>query len=70
MLPTFLSVSSLEASTVYASLAAFIVFYTTLFVIEMYLMLKYIRLGPSSLGTGRYQSENTTGPTTLQGGTA
>ena len=57
VLPTFLSVSSLPVSSVYASLAAFIVFYTGLFVIEMYLMLKYIRLGPSSLGTGRYFGE-------------
>ena len=57
MLPTFLSVSSLDASSVYASLAAFVAFYTALFVIEMYLMLKYIRLGPGSLGTGRYAGE-------------
>jgi cytochrome d ubiquinol oxidase subunit I len=57
VLPTFLSVSSLPVSSVYASLAAFIVFYTGLFVIEMYLMLKYIRLGPGSLGTGRYFGE-------------
>jgi len=49
VLPTFLSVSSLPASTVYTSLAAFILFYTALFVIEMYLMLKYIRLGPISV---------------------
>ena len=32
-------------------------FYTVLLVVEMYLMLKYIRLGPSSLGTGRYHDE-------------
>ena len=30
---------------------------TALLVVEMYLMLKYIRLGPSSLGTGRYELE-------------
>jgi len=57
VLPTFLSVSSLSASSVYASLAAFVVFYTALFVVEMYLMLKYIRLGPASLATGRYFGE-------------
>ena len=49
--------SSLDVSSVYASLAAFVAFYTALFVIEMYLMLKYIRLGPGSLGTGRYFGE-------------
>src|SRR6185369_14055104 len=54
VLPTFLSVSSIPATHVVASLAAFIVFYTALLVIEMYLMVKYIRLGPGSLGTGRY----------------
>jgi len=57
VLPTFLSVSSLSAPTVYASLAAFIAFYTALLIIEMYLMLKYIRLGPASLRTGRYAGE-------------
>jgi len=57
VLPTSLSVSSLPVSSVYASLAAFVLFYTALFVVEMYLMLKYIRLGPSSLGTGRYFGE-------------
>jgi cytochrome d ubiquinol oxidase subunit I len=57
VLPTFLSVSSLPVSSVYASLAAFVLFYTALLVVEMYLMLKYIRQGPSSLGTGRYFGE-------------
>jgi cytochrome d ubiquinol oxidase subunit I len=60
VLPTFLSVSSIPASHVYASLAAFVAFYTALLVIEMYLMLKYIRLGPGSLGTGRYFGEAAT----------
>jgi cytochrome d ubiquinol oxidase subunit I len=57
VLPTFLSVSSIPASHVYASLAAFVAFYTALLVIEMYLMLKYIRLGPAALRTGRYFGE-------------
>jgi cytochrome bd ubiquinol oxidase subunit I len=57
VLPTFLSVSNIPVSNVYASLAGFIVFYTALLVVEVYLMLKYIRLGPSSLGTGRYELE-------------
>ena len=58
VLPTFLSVSTLPASHVYASLTAFIAFYTVLLIIEMYLMVKYIRLGPLSLGTGRYFGES------------
>ena len=57
VLPTFLSVSNIPVSNVYASLAGFILFYTALLVVEMYLLLKYIRLGPSSLGTGRYELE-------------
>ncbi|MET0218242.1 MAG: cytochrome bd-I ubiquinol oxidase subunit CydA, partial [Burkholderiales bacterium] len=39
------------------SLAAFVLFYSALLVVEMYLMFKYARLGPSSLGTGRYHLE-------------
>ena len=57
VLPTMLSVSNIAASDVYASLAAFIVFYSALLVVEMFLMLKYIRLGPASLHTGKYDFE-------------
>ena len=57
VLPTFLSVSNIPVSNVYASLAGFIAFYTALLVVEVYLLLKYIRLWPSSLGTGRYELE-------------
>jgi cytochrome d ubiquinol oxidase subunit I len=57
VLPTFLSVSNIPVSNVYASLAGFIAFYTALLVVEVYLLLKYIKLGPSSLGTGRYEME-------------
>jgi cytochrome d ubiquinol oxidase subunit I len=57
ILPTSLSVSSLTAGDLYLSLAGFIVFYTTLFIIEILLMFKYARLGPSSLHTGRYHHE-------------
>src|SRR5262245_251005 len=57
VLPTFLSVSNIPASHVYASLAGFVAFYSGLLIVEVYLLLKYIRLGPSSLGTGRYELE-------------
>ncbi len=46
VLPTVLSVSHLSATEVGLTLAGFVVFYSTLFVIEMGLMLKYIRKGP------------------------
>ncbi|QNM97853.1 cytochrome ubiquinol oxidase subunit I [Chitinimonas koreensis] len=58
VLPTHLSVSSVDASQVWTSLVGIGAIYLGLFVVEMYLMLKYIRLGPASLGTGRYHGEN------------
>ncbi len=57
ILPTDLSVSSRSASELYLSLAGFLLFYTLLFLIEVFLMFKYARLGPSSLHTGRYYFE-------------
>ncbi|AMK75416.1 MULTISPECIES: cytochrome ubiquinol oxidase subunit I [Methylomonas] len=54
ILPTHMSVSSLSADQLWFSIAGFAIFYTVLLTIEMYLMLKYVRLGPSSLHTGRY----------------
>lgn len=54
ILPTNLSTSNLEPSSVYFSLAGFIGFYTLLLVAELYLMFKYARLGPQSLHTGQY----------------
>ncbi len=46
VLPTFLSVSSVRAATVWTSLAGFILFYSALAAIEVALMVKTIRLGP------------------------
>lgn len=57
ILPTHLSVSQLDLSQVWFSLAGLLSIYTLLFIIEMYLMLKYIKLGPASLKTGRYFGE-------------
>ncbi|OIQ84605.1 cytochrome bd ubiquinol oxidase subunit 1 [mine drainage metagenome] len=57
ILPTRLSSSSLSTGDLYFSLAGFIGFYTLLLVIELFLMFKYARLGPSSLHTGRYHYE-------------
>lgn len=54
ILPTHLSTSNLDATSVYLSLAGFIGFYTLLLVAELYLMFKYARLGPQSLHTGQY----------------
>jgi len=45
-LPTFLGTSSIDVSSVLFSLLGFIVFYSILAVVELFLMTKYIRLGP------------------------
>ena len=58
VLPTFLGVSSVGTGHVALSLAGFVAFYTALLVADVYLMLKYVRLGPSSLGPGRYPLES------------
>jgi cytochrome d ubiquinol oxidase subunit I len=46
VLPTAMSVSALSMTEVAITLAGFVLFYTVLFIIEMGLMLKYIRKGP------------------------
>ncbi len=57
ILPTHLSVSNISVTNVWLSLAGFVIFYTILLIIMMFLMVKYSRLGPASLGTGRYFGE-------------
>ena len=57
VLPTHLSVSTLSVNSLYGSLAGFIGFYTVLLIVEMYLMIKFAKQGPGSLGTGRYDNE-------------
>ena len=58
VLPTHLSVSTLSVESLYGSLAWFIGFYTVLLCVEMYLMVRFARQGPGSLGTGRYASDS------------
>ena len=66
MLPTHLSVSNLSVTNIWMSLAGFVGFYTILLIVEMYLMIKYVKLGPASLGTGRYDGETPEPHITLQ----
>jgi cytochrome d ubiquinol oxidase subunit I len=47
VLPTFLAISSLSAANVLTTLVGFVVFYSTLLVVDIYLMTKAIRLGPA-----------------------
>ncbi len=60
VLPVHLSTSTVSAADVWGSLLALLAFYSVLLVIEMYLMIKFARLGPSSLHTGRYHHEQQT----------
>ncbi|MEX0921683.1 MAG: cytochrome ubiquinol oxidase subunit I [Rhodovibrionaceae bacterium] len=46
LLPTFLGVSSISTGQVWFSLTGFVIFYTVLFVVDVFLMLKYVKLGP------------------------
>jgi len=57
VLPTHLSASTLSVGSLYGSLAGFVGFYTLLLVVELYLMQRFARQGPGSLGTGRYANE-------------
>ncbi len=57
VLPTHLSVSTLTVGSLYGSIAGFVGFYTILLIVELYLMVKFARQGPGSLGTGRYANE-------------
>jgi cytochrome d ubiquinol oxidase subunit I len=47
VLPTFMAVSSISASNVLITLVGFILFYSTLAIVDIYLMTKAIRLGPA-----------------------
>jgi cytochrome bd ubiquinol oxidase subunit I len=50
VLPTALGVSSVSAGQVLASLGGFVFFYTALAIVDVFLMLKFVRKGPDGLG--------------------
>ncbi|MBY0574122.1 MAG: cytochrome ubiquinol oxidase subunit I [Undibacterium sp.] len=58
VLPTHLSASTLQPSDLYFSLSGLMIFYTGLLIVELFLMFKYARLGPSSLHLGKYHFES------------
>lgn len=47
ILPTFLGVSSASPAQVSLSLFGFIIFYTALLIVDIFLMVRYIKLGPT-----------------------
>jgi len=46
VLPTFLGTSSLTSAALYTSIFGFVILYTLLALVEVYLMIKYVKLGP------------------------
>jgi cytochrome d ubiquinol oxidase subunit I len=46
VLPTFLAVSSVSAAQVLFTLTGFVLFYSALLIVDVMLMLKYVRMGP------------------------
>jgi len=57
VLPTLMSSSTLTTGDLIGSIAALVLLYTAFMIAAAYLMVKYVRLGPSSLHTGRYSFE-------------
>lgn len=51
LLPTFMGASSLTSTDLIISITGFVLFYTALAIVEVYLLTKYIRLGPDKLFT-------------------
>jgi len=49
VLPTFLAVSSISAGNVLFTLVGFVVFYSSLAIVDVYLMVKAIKAGPDAL---------------------
>ena len=49
ILPTFMATSTVTMMQVLTSLLSFVIFYSVLAVIEIYLMVKYIRIGPEGV---------------------
>lgn len=57
ILPTHMAVSQLTRGDILFSLISIGILYTIFVIIEIWLMTKYAKLGPSSLHTGRYDLE-------------
>ncbi|BCD91660.1 cytochrome bd oxidase subunit I [Francisella halioticida] len=56
-LPTSISSSALTAADIGTSMLIFLLIDTSLFAVLLFLMFKYAKLGPSSLGSGKYHFE-------------
>jgi cytochrome d ubiquinol oxidase subunit I len=49
ILPTALGISSVSFGNVLSSLIGFILLYSSLLIVDLYLMIKYIKIGPDKL---------------------
>lgn len=49
ILPTFLGVSSVKSGSVLFSLIGFVLLYTTLLIVDLFLMVKYAKMGPEKI---------------------
>ncbi|MGP6489721.1 cytochrome ubiquinol oxidase subunit I [Duffyella gerundensis] len=67
ILPTAVANSSLTTGDLLFSMGLICGLYTLFLIVEMYLMFKFARLGPSSLRTGRYHHEQPLTLTTATG---
>jgi len=61
VLPTFLAVSPIPVSSVAISLTGFVVFYTVLAVIDVFLLKKYVKLGPGATSPSRDTTDGASG---------
>lgn len=52
ILPTAMGTSTVNSAQILTSISGFILFYTLLAIVEVYLMVKYIRIGPDNLIQG------------------
>ncbi|TNF65317.1 MAG: cytochrome BD oxidase subunit I [Gammaproteobacteria bacterium] len=57
MLPTSISSSTLNTADVFTTMILFLLFDSVLFAVEIFLMFKFARLGPSAIHSGRYHFE-------------
>lgn len=58
ILPTHMAVSQLTVNDLLISLGSIMVLYTIFVIIEIWLMVKYARIGPAALHTGKYDLEH------------
>ncbi|WP_122081566.1 cytochrome ubiquinol oxidase subunit I [Vibrio coralliirubri] len=57
ILPVNMAASNLPASSLWISIGLVYLFYTAFLIVEMFLMVKFAKMGPSALKTGRYHHE-------------